>query len=162
LENWVESEESKQLEVWKENLLHEVPELDGRPAPRKRKFDLKWCERVLDIFSNIEKFQIKDVNPIYISELHTILRRFTTRHLGRSIIPQFGDKAREILEQWVPLFESHLKDRRWVLKGEFSLVYLSPDGDLRMSSTNSDIIYGMKDNMRFREMFWPLFMLNNY
>jgi hypothetical protein len=67
------------------------------------------------------------------------------------------------------------------LKGEFSLVYLSPDGGmrfsflhsfvnliastsiaLRTSSNNLDIIYGMKDNMRFREMFWPLFMLNNY
>jgi hypothetical protein len=66
LENWVQSEESKQLEVWKENLLQEVPELEGRPAPRKRKFDLKWCDRVFEIFSNIEKFQIKDVNSIYV------------------------------------------------------------------------------------------------
>ena len=66
LENWVQSEESKQLEVWKENLLQEVPELEGRPAPRKRKFDLKWCERVFDIFSNIEKFQVTNVNAIYV------------------------------------------------------------------------------------------------
>ena len=71
LENWIQSEESKQLEVWKENLLQEVPELDGRPAPRKRKFDLKWCERVFDIFSNIEKFQISDVNAIYVREYTT-------------------------------------------------------------------------------------------
>ena len=66
LEDWVQSEESKQLEAWKESLLQEVPELEGRPAPRKRKFDLKWCERVFDIFSNIEKYQIKNVNAIYV------------------------------------------------------------------------------------------------
>ena len=70
LENWVQSEESKQLEVWKENLLQEVPELEGRPAPRKRKFvDLKWSERVFDIFSNIEKFQIMNVNDIYVRKI---------------------------------------------------------------------------------------------
>ena len=72
LENWVQSEESKQLEAWKENLLQEVPELEGRPAPRKRKFDLKWCERVSDIFSNIEKFQVKNVNDIYVRKYATV------------------------------------------------------------------------------------------
>lgn len=73
LENWIQSEESKQLEVWKGNLLQEVPELEGRPAPRKRKFDLKWCERVFDIFSNIEKFQIKNVNAIYVRNMQLII-----------------------------------------------------------------------------------------
>jgi hypothetical protein len=65
LENWLQSEESDQLEVWKEKLIQEVPELDFRPT-RKRKFDLKWSERVLDILSNIEKLHVKDVNAIYV------------------------------------------------------------------------------------------------
>ena len=77
LENWIQSEESKQLEVWKETLLQEVPELEGRPAPRKRKFDLKWCERVFDIFSNIEKFQIKNVNAIYVRNIQLFHFIFT-------------------------------------------------------------------------------------
>ena len=75
LENWVQSKESKQLEVLKESLLQEVPELEGRPAPRKRKFDLKWCERVFDIFSNIEKFQVENVNAIYVRK-YSILHSF--------------------------------------------------------------------------------------
>lgn len=76
LENWLQSEESKQLEVWKEKLLQEIPELEGRPAPRKRKFDLKWCERVYDIFSNIEKFQIKNVNAIYVRKMNFVSSLF--------------------------------------------------------------------------------------
>ena len=83
LENWVQSEESKQLEVWKENLLQEVPELEGRPAPRKRKFDLKWGERVFDIFSDIEKFQIKNVNAIYVRNIYLF-------HIIRVLSPPFG------------------------------------------------------------------------
>ena len=69
MENWVQSEDSKQLEVWKENLLQEVPELEGRPAPRKRKFDMKWSERVFDIFSNIENYQVGNVNDIYVRKI---------------------------------------------------------------------------------------------
>ena len=65
LENWLQSEESDQLEAWKEKLIQEVPELDFRPT-RKRKFDLKWSERVLDIFSNIEQLHVKDVTAIYV------------------------------------------------------------------------------------------------
>ena len=66
LENWRQSEESDQLVAWKEKLIQEVPELDARPASRKRKFDLKWSERVLDIFSHIEKFHVNDVDAIYV------------------------------------------------------------------------------------------------
>ena len=66
LENWLRSEESDQLEAWKEKLLQEVPELEARPVPRRRKLDLKWAERVIDIFSHIEKFQVKNVNAIYV------------------------------------------------------------------------------------------------
>ena len=69
MENWFQSEDSKQLEVWKENLLQEVPELEGRPAPRKRKFDMKWSERVFDIFSNIENYQVENVNDIYVRKI---------------------------------------------------------------------------------------------
>ena len=79
LENWLQSEESKQLEIWKEILLQEVPELEGRPAPRKRKFDMKWCERVFDIISNIEKIQIENVNAIYV---RNILFEFSTTPFG--------------------------------------------------------------------------------
>ena len=66
LEGWVQSDASDQLEIMKEKLLQELPELDGQSVPRKRKFDLKWCDRVLDILSNIEKYQVKNVNDIYV------------------------------------------------------------------------------------------------
>ncbi|KAF8802727.1 hypothetical protein BYT27DRAFT_7196460 [Phlegmacium glaucopus] len=162
LEDWLQSEGSDQLEMWKDRLVQELPELVDRPASRKRKFDLKWCNRVFDILSDIEKFQVKNVNDIYISEIHTTLRRLAHRHIGRStssIIPELGNKAREILDKWTPLFESHFKDRRWVLKGNFSLIYLSPDDALRTSLTRLDILYGMKDNLQFSEIFWPIYML---
>jgi len=81
----------------------------------------------------------------------------------QSVVIQHKERPEHFTESHVVLHaEDNIRVSRWVLKGEFSLVYLSPDGELRMSSTNSEIIYGMRDNMRFREMFWPLFMLNNY
>ena len=66
LEDWFQSEGSEQLEIWKEKLVQELPELEDRSASRKRRFDLKWCDRVLDILSDIEKFQVKNVNDIYV------------------------------------------------------------------------------------------------
>ena len=64
LENWLQSETSEQLEMLKEKLIQELPELEQGRSARKRK--LKGCDKVLDILSEIQRLQIKNVNDIYV------------------------------------------------------------------------------------------------
>ena len=74
LEDWHESEGSKQLGIWKQGLIQEFPELGDRYRIEQRTLDSGWRDRIFDILSDIKKFKVKNVNDIYVCyEFHVYL-----------------------------------------------------------------------------------------
>ncbi|KAF8149411.1 hypothetical protein B0H34DRAFT_802410 [Crassisporium funariophilum] len=161
LENWVPSDLSAFLIKQQDRLLDELPELSRQPVPRRRKFDLQWSDRVAGIFPAIENVDIENVNDIFISGLHTTLHHLT-RQSGDAY-RGFHARTGQILDKWRPILQKGLQDRRWFVKGELSIVYVPINDEIRSSPPEAlDILHGMKDDMRFPDLCWPLYMLYLY
>lgn len=56
-----------------------------------------------------------------------MLKKISDEYVTRDDKYHFSDRARQILDKWRPLFEANLKDRRWIARGNSSLVYLAAD-----------------------------------
>lgn len=70
LNEWFEffpnSKSARDLKLWKHMLHEQLPELDHKPPPRKRKFDLKFAQRLDRLLTAIEEFQLDDVKGLYV------------------------------------------------------------------------------------------------
>ena len=74
LNGWLEDDPTKPksadqirlLKLWRQVLHEELPELDYKPFPRKRKFDLKFSQRLDRLLSAIENFHLDDIKGLYV------------------------------------------------------------------------------------------------
>lgn len=66
-EGWVHSNMSDELHKQRERLLAMLPELDYRRIPFKRKFDLKWKNKVTNLLTHIEALKIEKASDICVS-----------------------------------------------------------------------------------------------
>ena len=67
LNGWLEDPESTdRLISWRHMLHEELPELDYKPPPLKRAFDLKFGHRLDRLLGAIENFQLMDVKVLYV------------------------------------------------------------------------------------------------
>ena len=72
LNGWLEddpkpkSEQTRLLRLWKHKLHEELPEINYKPTPLKRKFDLKFPHRLDRLLGAIEEFRLDDVKDLYV------------------------------------------------------------------------------------------------
>jgi hypothetical protein len=55
------------LRLWRHTLHEELPELDHKSPPLKKKFDLKFGHKLDRLLGAIEEFQLDDVKDLYVS-----------------------------------------------------------------------------------------------
>ena len=130
LNGWIEDPQPTgpdHFGLWRKMLHEELPELDYRPPPKKRKFDLKFAHRVDRLLAAIEDFQLSDVKGLYVSGLLMSLRRLShirPNHIPGDNIYHFRMRSQEILNNWAPSLRKDLVIFQWVMKGSRSLLYI--------------------------------------
>ncbi|KAJ3510921.1 hypothetical protein NLJ89_g4398 [Agrocybe chaxingu] len=155
LEGW-ERTSGKELVHFKNQIFSEIPELECRRPRRARKFDRRWIDRVLVLLESIENYKVNRVGDVYTSELHLVLKMLTERQLLGDDKCLFRQRANTILKKWEPLFEQSLSSRHWVMKGEYSLVYISENDAVRTGpDALTNIVYGIEDDTR---LHYPAFL----
>jgi len=152
LNGWLEddpkpnSDQTHHLRLWKHMLHEELPELDYKLRPRKRKFDLKFAHRLDRLLKTIEQFQLDDVKGLYASGLHLSLRRSSHMrpdHIPGDNIYHFRTRSQRILNNWAPALRKNLAVLQWVLEGTQSLVYIPLNDALRESPEALNMVYGL-------------------
>ena len=72
LNGWLEDDskpcsyQTHHLRLWRHMLHEELPELDHKPPPLKKKLDLKFGHRLDRLLGAIEEFQLDDVKSLYV------------------------------------------------------------------------------------------------
>ncbi|KAF9483141.1 hypothetical protein BDN70DRAFT_929471 [Pholiota conissans] len=165
LEHWYITSEFDQLERFKQRLCDAVPELVGQPPPTRSKlFSFgQLSEKVHKILDDIDVHTIARIENLYASDLHLVLKKISDEQVPRDEKYHFSDHAQRILEKWRPLFEANLKNRRWMVRGKSSLVYIAYDDPLRGSPEYFDsMVYGSKPRIPTGPIveIWPE-ILNN-
>lgn len=86
LNEWIDpkpkSDPARYLSLWRHMLHEELPELDYKPSPRKRKFDLKFSHRLDRLLGAIENFHLNDVKALYVRKKNknTLSPLFLKKH----------------------------------------------------------------------------------
>ena len=75
LNGWLEDDskpssyQTHHLRLWRHMLHEELPELDHKSPPLKKKFDLKFGHRLDRLLGAIEEFQLDDVKGLYVRNI---------------------------------------------------------------------------------------------
>jgi hypothetical protein len=139
------SDQTRLLKLWRQVLHEELPELDYNPSPRKRKFDLKFSQRLDRLVGAIEDFKLDDIKGLYVSGLHSSLRRLSCippNNIPGENIYHFRMRSQEILNNWAPSLRKELDILQWVIEGTNSLIYIPLNDALRGSPEALNMVYG--------------------
>ncbi|KAF8815372.1 hypothetical protein BYT27DRAFT_7249259 [Phlegmacium glaucopus] len=159
LNGWLEdprpsSDQTQHLSLWRHLLHVELPELDYKPPPLKRTFDLKFSHRLDHLLGAIEDFQLHDVGALYASQLHSSLRRISDirpNQIPGDNIYHFRTRSHKILDNWAPSLRKDLVFLQWVMKGTISLIYIPVNEALRESPEALNMVYGLDENFRLED-----------
>jgi len=124
------------IRLWRKMLQEELPELNHKSPPlKKKKFDSKVGRRLDRLLGAIEEFQLDDVKDLYASGLHSSLRCLSYMRPNRipgDDIYHFRMRSQEILNNWAPSLRKGFTIQ-WAMEGN-SLIYIPLNDALREST----------------------------
>jgi len=159
LNKWLEPpkpipDQTRHLRLWRDMLHHELPELDHKPPPLKRTFDLKFTHRLDRLLGAIENFQLNDVKAFYASRLYSSLHRLSClqpNHVPGDTIYHFRMRSYKLLKTWAPSLRKDTSILQWAMKGPRTLIYIPMSQVLRESPEALNMVYGLDEHSQFED-----------
>ncbi|KAF9482405.1 hypothetical protein BDN70DRAFT_919182 [Pholiota conissans] len=105
--------------------------------------------QVLELFNEIDAFQIDKADELHTSHIHHILYHVSRLIDETALAKQdewtnsWKEKADTILEKWNPMLTEGLANRCWTFQGFQSIVY-TPDGNLSLKKIYGTQFFGNK------------------
>ncbi|KAF9050484.1 hypothetical protein BJ165DRAFT_1458329 [Panaeolus papilionaceus] len=156
LQGWRDSEMSRTLEDFRQALFNYIPELEFHSSPKSRSLDFQWSERVRKLLLKIKEQEIPDVCDIMDSQLYSVLQTLTNRPSFFKC--SFSQIAQQIIYEWERRILDELDTVRWACQGPCAITYVPSDHSIRKSPDALSILHGLKEEMPYSIVFWPMYM----
>ncbi|KAF9050441.1 hypothetical protein BJ165DRAFT_1525663 [Panaeolus papilionaceus] len=158
-------DESLLLDIWREELHRELPELEGGASKRRSSLKRKLTSAGLNtldmLLTSIEEFDTAaNLKAIYASRLHfsvLLLTKIQSHKLTMDEQASLQARSKALSKKWETLMMSDLSNYHWGLKGLRSVVYVPHTSPLRSSPAVLKMVYGMNDQVDVTEPFWPIY-----
>ncbi|PPQ73890.1 hypothetical protein CVT24_011949 [Panaeolus cyanescens] len=158
-------DESLLLDIWREELHRELPELEGGESKRRSSLRRKLTSAGLStldmLLTSIEEFDTAaNLKAIYASRLHfsvLLLTKIQSHKLTMEEQASLQSRSKALSKKWETLMMSDLCNYNWGLKGLRSVVYVPNHSPLRNSPAVLKMVYGMNDQVDVTEPFWPIY-----